>query len=158
MNTIIRVIQSKLSVIIWSRVAALHGCHCRAVNASVITAPANMAHSQKRLSSIRGEGCLFDFISACKTHHCFSQRTFPQIIFYILYFTSLFLHEVKGKKTPARNPSSVFFFFTAPTVYLLHLLSLSLLIFFMHCPRGIFFCLARLQFQQLCCAPGVARG
>lgn len=134
MNTIIRVIQSTLSVIIWSRAAALHRCHCCAVNASVITATANMAQSQKRLSGVRGE----EIISATKTRQLLPKMNFsPRFLFiFLLFHLPSTRRRKKERQSKQETPSSVFF--TTRTVYLSQFLSLSLLVFFMHCPRGIF--------------------
>ena len=106
MNTIIRVIQSTLSVIIWSRAATLHRCHCCAVNASVITATANMAQSQKRLSGVREE-----IISATKTHQLLPKKNFsPRFLFIFILFhlpsTQCRKKERKKerKTKQARNP------------------------------------------------------
>lgn len=149
MNTIIRVIQSLLSVIILSRVAALHWCHCRAINASLIATTANMTHSQRWLNSFWEESrCLSDSISACKSPSPFIPKNFLHNLSLFYTFTP-FYPQCRKRKSKQE---------TVHTVYLLQLLTLSLLVFFMHCPRGIFFCLARVQFQQLCGAPGVARG
>lgn len=134
MNTIIRVIWSSLSVIILSRVAALHWCHCRAVNASLIATSANVTHRQReehrRLSDSR---------SACKTP--------PKNFLFFLYFHSL-LSSVRKKKKQARNdPYCVFI--TTPYIITFGILYAL--------PKRNFL-LPSLQFQQLRGAPGVARG
>lgn len=153
MNTIIRVIQSTLSVIIWSRAAALHRCHCCAVNASVITATANMAQSQKRLSGVRGE----EIISATKTRQLLPKKNFsPRFLFIFLLFHLPSTRRRKKDKA-SKKPLPQSFLQLALCIYRS---SFHYHFWYSLCiaQEEFSFCLARVQLQQLCCAPGVARG
>lgn len=127
--------------------AALHWCHCCALNASVITTVLlTRPTARKDCTASEDRSCLFEFVSA--NNHLFFQRTFSPRSFFTPFILSI--ESVKASKKPS--------FFTTGTVFLLQLLLLSLLLLFMHCPGGIFFCFARVQLQQLCCAPRVATG
>lgn len=83
-------------------------------------------------------------------------------------FNGLFipLYSLCSRKSQSKQEKPFcffFFFFTTLSLYLLQLLPLHypFLIFFMHCPRGIFFSLLptrRCSFSNFCSAPGVAVG
>lgn len=131
-------------------------------SAPVLTWPT--ARGGRAVSEMRS--CLFEFISANKTYHRSSQRTSCQgFFFYILLHPPFIQSAEKEKGKQESLPQSFsfffllfFFFYNSYCVFIAVPLSLSLLIFFMHCPRGIFFCFTGVQLQQLWCAPGVARG
>lgn len=98
-----------LSVIIWSRVAVLHWCHRCAVNASVITAPANMAHSQKRQSGITGEELSVLILNPDTVS---TKELFFKISFYIyIYFISppFFSQYRQRKKASKKSFLSIFY-------------------------------------------------
>lgn len=86
---------------------------------------------------------------------------FPEPRLMLLYYHLLYSLCKKKSQSKQEKPFSVFFFPTL-SLYLLQLLSLhySFLIFFMHCPRGIFSPLPsrRCSFSNFCSAPSVAVG
>lgn len=78
----------------------------------------------------------------------------------LLYFSPFTLCAGRKVKASKKSLTQCFFFFTSLSLYLLRLLPLHyhFLIFFMHCPRGIFSLLPSpgCSFSNFCSAPGVA--